>query len=82
MRTFRAVMVVVALAPIAKAQADLFNVVRFGTLDEVTEALEGATGLTDMVDSYGQDLLVYAANSNPGHSREVDAADVRRPLQP
>lgn len=65
MRTFRAVMVVVALAPIAQAQADLFNVVRFGTLDEVTEALEGVTGLTDMVDSYGQDLLVYAANSNP-----------------
>lgn len=65
MGILRVVVLVVALGSVAQAQADLFDVVRFGNLNEVTEALAGVPNVTTIVDSYGQDLLIYAANSNP-----------------
>lgn len=54
-------LLVVALLGTAVAQSTLFDVVRFGTIEEV-RAQVGANA-TNLVDSYGQDLLVYAANS-------------------
>lgn len=46
------------------AQAELFAVVREGTLTEVAEALSGRGDLTRLVDEYEQDLLMYAAAGN------------------
>lgn len=51
----------------AGAQAELFGVVRDGSLMDVLMATEGQPGLTRLVDEYEQDLLMYAAagNSDP-----------------
>lgn len=50
-----------ACGTIAAAQAELFGVVRDGSLAEVVTALDGRDGLTRLVDEYEQDLLMYAA---------------------
>lgn len=46
------------------AQAELFAIVRDGTLSEVVGALSGRGDLTRLVDEYEQDLLMYAASGN------------------
>lgn len=62
----RVLLVIGALLSVgaASAQAELFGVVRDGSLSEVVLATEGRSGLTRLVDEYEQDLLMYAAAGN------------------
>lgn len=49
---------------VGTAQAELFGIVRDGSLADVVVALDGQSGLTRLVDEYEQDLLMYAAAGN------------------
>lgn len=71
MRSARWLLVTPFLLAVASAQVELFDVVRYGTVDEVRRAVGAATAPTILVDQYGQDLLVYAASTN-GDPQVVD----------
>lgn len=65
-RVFLAGLLVVACS-FGLAQAELFGIVRDGSIADVVVALDGHMGLSRLVDEYEQDLLMYAAagNSDP-----------------
>lgn len=62
MRNLWSLFVLVCLGTSA-AQSTLFDVVRFGSLAEVRAQVGATANPTSLVDSYGQDLLIYASNS-------------------
>lgn len=63
MRFASFILLMALLWPAAGAQSHLFDVVRFGSLQEVIAQVGAAEAPTSLVDSYGQDLLIYASNS-------------------